>query len=326
MAIKPSSTLAANLKSVLLGDSLLPLLRTTPIERISTPASSAAMLDVSMVRLDALCPTLGGNKIFKLWGYLRHYLATGEKRPVASFGGAYSNHLHALAYACHFLGVPMVAYVRGERCDDLSPTLADLEALNVVLKFVSRAQYRAKGDVEWRRSQGDYYWVEEGGGGERGTEGAVELGRFLASEPKCAPDPKSVVMLACGTATTLAGVLKGMSGGAREDVSVIGVSALKNAENGLTKAVESLLGNDKPLIDWHIEGDFHCGGFGRFPGYLADFVQNFETESLIKLDPIYTAKLLFALDMLAAQGVWPSGTKITVVHSGGLQGRRGFQL
>ncbi|WP_230537225.1 1-aminocyclopropane-1-carboxylate deaminase/D-cysteine desulfhydrase [Teredinibacter turnerae] len=326
MAIKPSSTLAANLKSVLSGDSLLPLLRTTPIERISTPASSDAMLEVSMVRLDALCPYLGGNKIFKLWGYLRHYLASGETRPIASFGGAYSNHLHALAYACHFLGVPMVAYVRGERCNDLSPTLADLEALNVVLKFVSRAQYRAKQDAEWRRLQGDYFWVEEGGGGDLGTLGAAELGRFLRSELTYEPGATLSVMLACGTATTLAGVLKGMSGGARENISVVGVSALKNAEQGLVRQVESLLGNVEPLINWRIEGGFHCGGFGRLPDYLADFVQNFETENRIKLDPIYTAKLLFALDTLAAQDVWPGGTKITVVHSGGMQGRRGFQL
>lgn len=318
MAFQISSWLAANLEQCLLGDSLQPLLARAPLQTITHPSLDAAGVALKMLRLEALCPLLGGNKIFKLYGHLSAFLKASSPLPLGSFGGAHSNHLHALAHACAILRVPLTAFVRGDPGQSLTATLVDLERLNVELRFVKRDLYRQRDDPRWLASLGDYTWVPEGGGGELGLLGCIALGRFLAGLDA------DLICLACGTATTLAGVRLGLTDGDKE---VLGISALKGAEAGLSDQVRRILAQAaRSDGGWRINGQFHFGGFGRFPRELADFVQEFEAESGILLDPVYTSRVMFAIFNMAESTTALHGRRIVVLHSGGLQGRRGHKM
>ncbi|TVZ39458.1 1-aminocyclopropane-1-carboxylate deaminase [Alteromonadaceae bacterium 2753L.S.0a.02] len=330
---KTSSWLAANLHDFITGShfttNLLQLLHENcPLVRVATETVHLSGIDLYLLRLDSLCPSLGGNKIFKLFGHLRDYLEKGYELPVASFGGAHSNHLYALAHACHILGLPCVGFIRGEPSITPSATLADLDALGMQLRFVRRSEYRLKEQLSWRQTQGNFYWIPEGGGGPRGVLGCIEIGRFLAAQ---AP---SAVALACGTGSTLAGIHLGLG-----DTPVLGVSALKGAKKSLENAIsnwdsqvamETLpngVQNFKVCPQaFTIADEFHCGGFARYPGYLAEFVSAFEADTGILLDPVYTSKLLWGVAALARRGHWSEGAKVIAVHTGGLQGRRGRNL
>ncbi|MEP1472428.1 MAG: pyridoxal-phosphate dependent enzyme [Halieaceae bacterium] len=287
----------------------------------SRPVAGVPLTNVSLLRLDQYDALAPGNKWFKLQGYLSSARAHGVSRLV-SFGGAWSNHLHALAALGKQEGMTTVGIVRGDDPVALSPTLVDCQNWGMELVFVSRGEYRRRDDPGYlatlQSKYADSLLIPEGGSSGPGVAGCVSLGRMMAdlqSRP-------GKVMIAAGTGTTLAGVAIGLG----EGWQLVGVSALKGAhdmqgriEAGIQQAAPS-----SPVASWQVLHDHHCGGFARVSPELQAFMLEFEAVYGVLLDPIYTAKVLFALHQLRASGAWPVEEAVTVVHTGGLQGRRGF--
>lgn len=300
-----------------------------PLQRISHPAFERAALDVRIKREDLLDPLLGGNKIYKLLGHLKKWrlLLEGGGRALASFGGAYSNHLLALAAAGRVFSCPTIGVIRGERPMTLSSCLQDAEAMGMRLVFVSRQEYRLRQEADFmaqlqqRESLGEVFWVPEGGAGAPALEGCMALGKAI--ETLATPD---VVCHACGTGTSLAGLALGLS----SRVHALGIAVLKGDLAPMKQDVARLVAScsnrsGADCADWSVLSGYACGGYAKCPDYLVEFIADFHALNGIVLDAVYTAKLLRGVIMLAESGFWPAGTKIVVVHSGGLQGNRGFK-
>jgi len=308
----------------------LQLASNADIDWLRLPQLSRAGVELGVLRLDSVHPVVSGNKIFKLYNHLAHYLDIGCNLPVASFGGIWSNHLHALSAMSSALGIKSVGVVRGEPVKNAA--LRDFQLAGMMLHFVTRSEYRLRYSSEWlcalEGRLGPLYWVPEGGGGTAGAEACTAIAQTILER---VPDV-NVIAVACGTGTTLAGIIAGaaaaLKNSEKNDLIIEGYSALKGIDTVLKNDIAGLLKqlSVEASVNWRVEGRFHSGGFAKFPAYLDDFVNKFEQMTGLMLDPVYTAKLMYGLFEKIAEGHWPCGTKIVAVHSGGLQGRRGFSL
>lgn len=296
-----------------------------PVCRLPWPQLKARGIEVAIKREELLDSRLGGNKFYKLFFHLRAMRKLGLSQAL-SFGGAYSNHLYALAAAGKAQNFATVGVVRGEPGIRLSPTLEDLQRMGMRLLFVSRSVYRNKSSptlLHWLKEQvGPFYSIPEGGGGALGAKGCRTWAEVAIES--CPFEPTHIAV-ACGTGTTLAGLLA-----ARQGIPVIGVLALKGSPaQADALAAESrclareISGGQSPA-DLRLVTGYHCGGYARYPDYLASFVAEFEAANAVELDPVYTAKLCWGIAALVEQGELPCGSRLLLLHSGGLQGKRGF--
>lgn len=287
----------------------------SPLTRIEDSALTAQGLELWIKRDDLLHPIISGNKWRKLKYILNHALYLGADT-IVSMGGAYSNHLHALAFAGRALGLKTVGYIRGERPAQLNPTLNDLLSWGMALRFVSRSDYRQLREYKQHDSlpelQPGQYWLPEGGAVDLALQGVAEL----VDEIELDFDTLAV---ACGTGTTLAGLIAAVPQTRR----VFGVAALKSGDF-LNDDVKQLLDAQGMTAnaDWRIALDYHFGGFAKTSPALLAFIRDFQQCHGIELEPVYTGKLLFAIYDLARQGYFPAGQRLVAVHTGGLQGKR----
>lgn len=306
-----------------LADELLDVACRVPVQRIEVKTLIDAGIELLVHRDDLIDPELSGNKFYKLFFNLRDARAQGFTR-LLSFGGAYSNHLHALAAAGNRYGFSTFGVVRGERPAQLNPMLSDAEAWGMQLIFISRTDYRDKSDpeliAELQARYGEFYLIPEGGANLAGARGMQLLGQALEQQLK---GDYTAVCMACGTGTSLAG----LSAGIGSTNLAIGFSVLKGEGSlggVISHAYQQLCTTDM-AANWRLITGFHAGGYGKkHPEYLSQFWQNFERDSGIPLDPVYTVKMFWGINSLAQQGYWPRGSRIVAIHSGGLQGRRGF--
>lgn len=311
------------LKVDLLEDDLLSVAGKIPLQRVALKAFADTGIELLVRRDDLIDPELSGNKFYKLFFNLRVAREQGFIR-LLSFGGAYSNHLHALAAAGKRYGFSTIGVVRGERPARLSPTLGDAEAWGMKLIFISRADYRDKNEpellAELRLRHGEFYLIPEGGANLHGALGMQLLGQALEQQLK---GDYTSVCIACGTGTSLAGLAAGID----STKLALGFSVLKG-EGGLDDAISTTyrqLRASDAAVNWRLITGFHAGGYGKkHPEYLSQFWQDFERNSGISLDPVYTVKMFWGISSLVQQGYWPRGSRIVAIHSGGLQGRRSF--
>jgi 1-aminocyclopropane-1-carboxylate deaminase len=286
----------------------------------SEPISGSTLANVSLLRLDRSGGLAPGNKSFKLRKNIDQARRFGVQRLV-SFGGAWSNHLHALAAVGRDAGLATVGIVRGEATAENSPMLADAQAWGMQLVNVSRTEYRRRNDVDYLEQVKQQFApclvIPEGGANVAGAEGAMAIAKLIR---QVASEPRRIV-LSVGTGTTLAGVAAGLGDG----YEVVGISALKGASD-LEHRVEQLLAGcaDSALARWRIMHDYHCGGFARVNQPLRDFMLSFEQMHNVPLEPVYTGKMLFAIQQLQRSGQWQADTPVLAIHTGGLQGRRGY--
>jgi 1-aminocyclopropane-1-carboxylate deaminase len=182
------------------------------------------------------------------------------------------------------------------------------------LKFVSRSDYRLlrqyKDCHDLPGLKPQHYWLPEGGAQALALKGVAELVKEIgvAYDIICAP---------CGTGATLAGIIDAVPG----QVSIMGFAALKNA-SFLKTDVESLL--PRPCDNWHINLDYHFSGFAKITAELMTFITDFEHKTGIPLEPVYTGKMMYALYDLITKHTFKPGQRLIAVHTGGLQGKRGF--
>ncbi len=283
------------------------------LTKIEDPRLVQYQIELWMKRDDLLHPIISGNKWRKLKYCLDHALSLGADTLV-SMGGAYSNHLHALAYTGKALGLKTLGFIRGEQAETLTPTLWDLRHWGMVLKFVSRSDYRLlrqyKGCHDLPGLKAGQYWLPEGGAQALALKGVAEL----VNEIDVLYD---IICVPCGTGATLAGIIDAVP----DSKSVIGFAALKNA-GFLQTDVASLL--SRPSNNWQINQDYHFGGFARTNTELMTFITDFENKTGIPLEPVYTGKMMYALYDLITKHTFKPGQRIIAVHTGGLQGKRGF--
>ncbi len=281
------------------------------LTKIDEPLCAQFDIELWMKRDDQLHPVISGNKWRKLKFILDHALYSGADT-IISMGGMYSNHLHALAYVGKALGLKTIAYIRGDNPDLLTPTLVDLKAWGMELRFISRTEYRQlrqyKGSLDLPGLKPQQYWLPEGGAQALALNGVAEL----VAEIEIAYD---YLCVPCGTGATLAGLIA-----ATEDhVALLGFAALKNA-GFLNTDVSTLLKQSKS--NWHINLDYHFGGFASTTPELLSFISAFEAKTTIQLEPVYTGKMMYALYDLISKGHFSTGQRIIAVHTGGLQGDR----
>ena len=304
-----------------------------PLQEIAWPAFNRQQLTLLVRRDDLIDPNQSGNKFYKLFYNLKAAKHAGFKQ-ILSFGGAYSNHIYALAAAGRDAGLKTIGVIRGERSAQLSPTLRDAETCGMTLHFISRSDYRRKDELQFGqdlRDQlqqlfGDFYYVPEGGANELGTRGVAAIGWALEQQLRGNYD---CVCVPCGTGSTLAGVAAGLPAAKL----ALGISVLKgDGELGAAisrsyRSCAAMLAAERLAIaePWRLVSGYHGGGYGRkLPPELADFWHAFERDTGLLLDPVYTVKMFWAMAQLAEQGYWPKGQRIVAIHTGGLQGRRGF--
>ncbi|MGB3623361.1 pyridoxal-phosphate dependent enzyme [Ketobacter sp. MCCC 1A13808] len=304
------------------------LLKPLIVEPLKIKQLSFRRVQLSVLRADLLHPKISGNKWFKLKYNLLTAL-NSQDRTVVSFGGAWSNHLHALAYAGRLLGLNTTGIVRGEELSpDSNAMLKEIQQQGMQLNFISRADYRNQCRVRGPLScSSDALaptcsgYIPEGGDNVYGMLGASTM---LDADQLNALAISHVVT-GVGTGCTFAGLRLSAPG----HITLLGISALKGSwvEDSMSNRLQAHPNwfNKSQLQNWQINSDYHRGGFGRVDESLLSFITEFEDNTGLQLDPLYTGKAMMALLDLVNHGAIPPGSHVLFVHSGGLQGKRGFE-
>jgi 1-aminocyclopropane-1-carboxylate deaminase len=267
---------------------------------------------IDILRLDTLHPPIGGNKYFKL----KYNIEEADKQnlqTILTFGGAFSNHIFATALAGRLYNKNTIGVIRGE--DDVqNPTLQFCKKQGMRLHFVSRDAYKEKTSerflTDLKNRFGDFYLLHEGGTNAHAVKGTAEilLGIELNYER---------IFCAVGTGGTLAGILSTPDLRTR----VIGISVLKG-HDALTEKIASLI-----LLkntNWEINCNYHLGGYAKYNAELIRFINQFQYNYKIPLDPVYTGKVFFAVFDMIDKNVIKAEQKILVIHTGGMQGWQGW--
>jgi len=289
----------------------------SPLIQLNDERWAARGIELWIKRDDLLAPAANdpfcGNKWRKLQYNLLHANQEGHLT-LLTFGGAYSNHIAAVASAGHHIGVSTIGIIRGEEVSN--PCLEQARTNGMQLYFMDRQRYRQKHTVavqeELLQRFGLCYMIPEGGTNDAALKGCTHLAEEIIAQLKPLP---THIALACGTGGTLAGVIQGVE----ERCAVLGVSVLKG--NFMTNAVQELLTahTQKDWRNWSIEENFHHGGYAKKSKVLNAYIQDFHQRHGILLDPIYTGKLFYALNQLLEQGHFSEGSRVVAVHTGGLQ-------
>ncbi|WMW80452.1 pyridoxal-phosphate dependent enzyme [Undibacterium cyanobacteriorum] len=293
-----------------------------PLEKISSDLFNERQIWVK--RDDLLHPTISGNKYRKL----EHALPRHQPGLVVSMGGPWSNHLHALAFACYERGWPSYGFVRGLRSEDteLTATLRDCQRWGMRLQFISRIDYKKlRDDPQYWQSLipnniANSLWLEEGGRGIDALRGLQELPFEIAQQLGATPD---YLACACGTGTTLAGLALGARLTHQTSTKVLGISAVGEG-NQLHQRIYDLLSlaGHAAIDNYQIRTEFDHGGFAKTTPKLIDFCERFTRDTKIPIEPVYTGKLFFALSQLCQVGYFSKTDRIVAIHTGGLQGAR----
>ncbi|MEO7982885.1 MAG: pyridoxal-phosphate dependent enzyme [Bacteroidota bacterium] len=274
-------------------------------DSLSLPISREKTRQADVLRLDKIHPFVSGNKWFKLRYYLEEAKATGKKT-IVTYGGAWSNHILATAAACKINGLHSIGIIRGEATTAMSPTLQQAKELGMQLIYMSREDYRQR-KIPEELQQSGYYFIAEGGYGPAGADGAATI------LDHCRKENYTHICCAAGTGTMTAGLVKG----ALSTQTIIAVSVLKNNLD-LEKDIQRLAANGPALFQ--LIHDYHFGGYAKYQPALIAFMNEFYHDTGVPSDFVYTGKLFFAINELARNNFFPEGSKIIIIHSGGLPG------
>ncbi|KAA0972837.1 1-aminocyclopropane-1-carboxylate deaminase/D-cysteine desulfhydrase [Pseudomonas sp. ANT_H12B] len=293
-----------------------------PLEPLLLDWLISAGIEVAILRLDQIDPLISGNKWFKLIEHLKAADLAGAEG-IISLGGAHSNHLHALAAAGKRFGFTTVGLLRGHLQD--TPTVKDLQAFGMQLHWLGYGGYRARHEAgfwqPWQTRYPTLQPVPEGGGGLRGARGCMQLKDQIVEQLSTLGwNDYEGWWLACGTGTTLAGLVMAEGG----EHPVYGALAVPD-DHGVAQQVERIV-QEAGLADPAYElFDASRGGFAKVDPLLLEFIEQTEQDIGIPLEPLYTGKALLALKQQVESARFAPGTRLIFIHTGGLQGRRGFQ-
>lgn len=271
-------------------------------------------IQVTVKREDLLHPVISGNKFRKLkYNVLK--AKEQQQNALLTFGGAYSNHIAATAYAGKLFGFKTIGIIRGDELANdinktiaLNPTLKFASQNGMQLKFVSRSDYRRKKEADFieklKREFGNFYLVPEGGTNQLAVKGCEEI---LQKEDEI----YDFICVASGTGGTISGIINT----AYPKQMVLGFPALKG--DFLDAEIQQYI-TKKTNYKWI--NTFHFGGFAKINEELIRFINAFYVKYKIPLDPIYTAKMFYGIEELIKTNYFKKDTKILAIHTGGLQG------
>lgn len=270
-------------------------------------------IHVSIKREDLIHPIVSGNKFRKL-KYNLIEAKNQNKTKILTFGGAFSNHIAAVAFSGQLNDFETIGIIRGDELFDKvqeNPTLKFAQECNMKFEFVTRNQYQNKNDLEFikylKSKFGDFFLIPEGGTNELAIKGCEEI---LKDE-----DIEFDFICTCvGTVGTISGIIN--SSNIKQ--KILGFPALKG--DFLQDEIRTFAKKN----NWQLIPDYHFGGYGKISDELIDFMNQFSNDYKILLDPIYTAKMAFGVLDLIYKNYFPKNSKILMIHSGGLQGIQGI--
>ena len=272
-------------------------------------------ISLSIKREDLIHPFVSGNKFRKLKYNLLQAKAE-NKSALLTFGGAFSNHIAAVAYAGKENGFKTIGVIRGDELGDKiedNPTLKFAQENGMQFEFVTREDYRHKSEVSFieklRDKFGDFYLVPEGGTNAFAVKGCEEI---LTQEDAVF----NFVCCAVGTGGTISGLINS----SQSHQKILGFPALKG--DFLTDEIRIFAQKD----NWNLISDYHFGGYGKINLELIEFINAFFEENKVPLDPIYTGKMVFGVIDLIHKNYFAEHSKILLIHTGGLQGIEGMNI
>ena len=276
------------------------------------PYQTVQIQDVSVTikRLDLVHPQISGNKFFKLKYNFLEAQRLGFKK-VLTFGGAYSNHIVATAFAAHLCGFESLAIIRGEELAQrpLNSTLMTAQQLGMQLEFINREDYRQKNSVAFLEQlqirYPEHYVIPEGGTNALAIQGCKEI---LTPTDLTRFD---LICCAVGTGGTLTGLIEASA----EHQQVLGFSALKG--DFLTQDIQQWT----TKRNWRLTDEFCQGGYAKTTAELMQFIQQFEAQHQIALEQVYTGKMLLGIEKMLQRGDIAKDQRILIIHTGGLQGK-----
>lgn len=286
----------------------------SPLEQLTAKFLERQKVEVFVKRDDLIHPEISGNK----WRKLKYNVEQAQiegKSMLLTFGGAFSNHLLATAVAAKEFGLTSIGVVRGEEITELNATLKKCHEAGMQLLFVSRAAYRNKHELDFLQQLndefGEFYLIPEGGANGLAIKGCEEI---LAE----VEETIDYVACAAGTGTTAAGILRSLN-----DEKLLVFPALKGGKD-LEKEVLKWQKTKKKENQLEFIHEYHFGGYAKITTELVQFANQFYKDFDIPLDLVYTVKLFYGLFDCIHSGKFPKGSRILVIHSGGLQGNKGF--
>jgi len=270
--------------------------------------------EVDVLRLDKMTPSGIGNKYYKLKYNIERAVSEGYTT-LLSFGGAFSNHIHALAAVGQQSGLKTIGVIRGED-DTRNPTLNFARASGMELYFTDRSLYRQKETADFLEQMelrfSRFYMIPEGGSNELAVLGCREILHDV-------PNDYDHILLACGTGATLAGVIA--TPGLK--ANVIGIAVLKGKDT-LSPKINELIQPYNISTSWTVNFNYHLGGYAKWNADLMDFIHKNEEENMLETDPIYTSKVLWACADMLEHKLINKNQNVLIVHTGGLQGWDGW--
>lgn len=298
----------------------LPASITTPLQRLEHPLFEQHRITVWIKRDDLNHPQIQGNK----WHKLKYNLAAAVqqgKTGLLTFGGAYSNHLAATAYAAQRFGLSSIGLIRGDELADhpekWSHTLTNAHAHGMQLHFLSRADYRRRHHADFLKAliaqHPHAYLLPEGGSNALALKGVGEL----MDEIERQLPSWTHLFCAVGTGATLAGLIKHAQPAAFER-TLYGVAALTPADS-LKPQIQAWIGQ-KTSLNWQLLHFQQAGAYAKLPPTLAALKEEWETRWQLPLDPVYTVKMVYGLFAQLQQNRLPRGAQVVLLHTGGLQG------
>lgn len=268
---------------------------------------------VSVKREDLIHPYISGNKYRKLKYNLAHSNVEA-KDTLLTFGGAFSNHIAAVAAVGNEFGFKTIGVIRGEELVDKidgNPTLKFAKSCGMQFKFVTREEFRNKISEEYihnlKSEFGDFYLIPEGGTNDLAVKGCEEI--LLEEDSKF-----DYICCSVGTGGTISGIINA----SKPNQQILGFPALKG--DFLREEISKFAKNP----NWQLITDYHFGGYAKINPELIGFMNQFKRDYNIPLDPVYTGKLMFGVMDLMRKGYFPETSKILVIHTGGLQGISGM--
>lgn len=298
------------------------------LQEIILPFDTSVKLFIK--RIDLVHRFISGNKWFKL----KYNLIEAEQSgfdTLLTFGGAYSNHIHATAAAGKEYGFKTIGIIRGEVNHPLNTTLSFAEECGMRLVYLDRRTFREihkKNFPEFLSEKfGRVYILPEGGSNHLAVKGCSEIMNEIDID-------YNIICTACGTGGTIAGLIAGSN----QTKEVLGFPALKGAEflyddinqlltqtSGKSSNHLSVQSFNNSTVNWRLILDYHFGGYAKITRELVLFINNFEMKNKIRLDYIYTGKMMYGIYHLIQKGYFNENATIIAVHTGGLQGNAGMQ-
>lgn len=276
------------------------------------PINFQSLNQVFVKRDDLIDTYISGNKWRKL-KYMIKEVISSQKKHLVTFGGAYSNHLLATAALSARAKLKSTAFVRGETVSNEMLMLCKLFGMQLI--FTARDAYKDKDKLfkTYFGNDSEAYFIDEGGASELAVKGCAEIITEL-------PQSYNHIFCAAGTGTTAAGLLTGINEQKLETRLNI-IPVLKGGqfiENEISQY-------QSDLTKLTIHTDYHFGGYAKTTPELLQFIKRFINETGLLIDPVYTAKMFYAIYDLAKKNYFKNNDKILAIHTGGLFGILGMK-